>query len=93
MPLVGPFILLQKSYSMVREHFTDFLAHVNEMEEQKVDPGPTKEMLIKQLVWERINVLNHNVVTLVHNKNIHKWILATRVLTPVTVPLLPSSFP
>lgn len=50
MQLVGPFILLQKSYSMVKEHFTDFLAHVNEMEEQRVDPGPTKEMLIKQLV-------------------------------------------
>ena len=47
-------------------------------------------MLIKQLVWERPNA---NVVIDVCNEDIHKWVLVTRDLDLVMVPLLPSPLP
>lgn len=52
--------------------FIDMFAHVNEVLEQRVDQGPTGEMSIKQLVWEGLNAPACNVVTVVHNEDIHK---------------------
>lgn len=54
--------LIQQSWEL----FTDFLACVNEAVEQKVDKGPTREMLIKQLVWEVLNAPTRRAIRVVH---------------------------
>lgn len=47
-----------------------------------MDPGPTREMLIKQLTWEGLNSPTHNAVVAVLDEDTHKWVVATRDLDP-----------
>ncbi|KAL6087972.1 hypothetical protein STEG23_022832, partial [Scotinomys teguina] len=60
-----------------RELFTDFLAHVNETVERRVNSGPTRDILIKQLTWEELSAQ-------MQNEDIHNWMQATRDLDPST---------
>ncbi|KAK7800099.1 hypothetical protein U0070_021846 [Myodes glareolus] len=39
--------------------------------------GAMQDILIKQLTWEGLNTVTHNVFAPVRNENIHKWVLAT----------------
>lgn len=52
-----------------------------------VDPCLTREMLIKQLTWEGLNVPTHNAVAAIHNKDINKWATATRDIDPSNGPI------
>lgn len=54
------------------ELFTDFLTHVNDAVVWRVDLGPTREILVKQLVWEWLNASTHNTLSAVHNEDIHQ---------------------
>ena len=58
--------------------FPDFLTPVNEAVEQRVDLGPIREMLVKQLFWDRHNPATDNAVAEVCNKNRYKRVLAIR---------------
>lgn len=69
-------------FKQLGEIFTDLLTHVTEAVEQRVYLSPTKERLIKQLVWKGLNVPTCNAVAVVCNENIYKWILATINLDP-----------
>ena len=57
--------------------FPNLLTCVYEALELRVDPGCSREMLIKQLVWEGLNAHISNVVTVVYNEDILQWVLAT----------------
>lgn len=54
----------------------------NKTVEWRVYPVTTREILIKQLVWERHIAPNHKMVTAICNEDIHKWGIATRDLDP-----------
>lgn len=70
-----------------REFYMDFLPQVNEAGEWRGDSGPTREMWIKQLIWEGLNAPTWNVVAAVHNEDIHKWVIVTRDLDPRASPI------
>lgn len=58
-------------YNLIQQSrvlFTDFLTKVKEAVEQRVDPGPKREMLIKQLIWEGLNLPTNNSVAVIAMK-------------------------
>ena len=60
------------------EPFPEILTHITNAVEKCVSSGPNKDILIKQLTWEGLNIITCNVIiTPVRNENIHKWVLAT----------------
>ncbi|XP_026644876.1 polyhomeotic-like protein 1 [Microtus ochrogaster] len=69
------------------QRFTNFFVHLNKAGEWRVGPGPTREMLIKQLVWEVLNTPTCSVVITVCNEDIHKWELVIRDLDPSNGPV------
>ena len=70
-----------------------FFVHLNKAGEWRVGPGPTREMLIKQLVWEMLNTPTCSVVIMVCNEDIHKWELVIRDLDPSNGPINALSSP
>lgn len=71
----APFCLLPQSGNLFQQpgkHFAEFLTCVNAAWEQRTDPVPDREMLIKQLIWEGLIAPTCNAVPVVHNEGIHQ---------------------
>lgn len=75
-----PFAYFLNLVQQYGESFIDFLSHVTEAVQRQVHAGPARDMLIKQLIWEGLNVLTHNAGTAVRNDDSHKWVSATHDL-------------
>lgn len=58
------------------ETFPEFLTCVTNAAKRHIPSVLTKNILIKQITWEELNIVTCNVITPIKNEDILRWVLA-----------------
>lgn len=92
--MYAPHGTLQLAFTILFNSQGNFLLifpHVNEAVERRVDLDSTKEMLMKQLVWEGLDAPTCDVVAVIHSEDITSDVITVMVRSlPSPLPWMPS---